>query len=117
MLNKIQYFINWLTYNPNNVPVDEIIGRVARPLFYLWLGFSMFCCLFLYISTSKFTVKTLLASLLISPYLMVSIMWAYCFNNDAWYVYLMPVYPLVLIWVIRKLIRTAKQKESDNREI
>ena len=110
MLNKIQYFINWLTYNPDNIPVEEIVQQASRPVFYLLVGLAMFYCLFTSLLLSEFRIKTVFLSAVMAFYTLMSLAWVACYYSDNLFVQFIPLYPLMLIWIIRKFIKTIKNR-------
>lgn len=113
-MNKLTYFLEWLTYNPDNIPVEEIVQQAMWGFVSMWLFCSVVSYIVILIMTKfKLTFKHwVYALLVIPPYGIVTFLWSWCFYSDNWLVYFMPVYPLILIWMIRKFIKTIKNRRA-----
>ena len=105
MINAFYEFYNFLTYNPENISITEIIVPVAT----CWI----MCALILFVVWSifleKIVLKKLLISFLISPYFILSILWEIYFIDENIFITLIPVYLLLILYFIIRLYRYIKK--------
>jgi hypothetical protein len=93
MLNT---FINWVTYNPNQISINTILPQIVIVYVVLVIMLCLFVAIF-----KRISVKTVILSLLYTPYLMLSILWELCFITESLFITLIPVYPLIVYLVMK----------------
>lgn len=101
-------FFKWIMYNPNNVSLVDVAPEMV--IFLLLL----FICIYLYLSvfTKKTMLRRICLSVLFLPYAVFIIAWSlYCMCMDATFlVRILPIYPIMLIYVMKKIIKYKKQE-------
>lgn len=84
----IKEYYDWLTYNPANIPITSLI----RPIAFALIIIAIIMCAFYYAFSEKVSFKTIIVCFLLSPYVLLSILWEICFLNENLFVYLVPLY-------------------------
>lgn len=82
--------------NVKQISINTILPQIVI----LYVVLVIWLCFFVTIF-KKITVKTVIFSLLYTPYLMTSILWELCFITESVFLILIPAYPLMLYLVIK----------------
>jgi len=104
----IKIFYEWLTYNPMNVPLKEIV----IPIILMWFILAVVFLLLFYAVVRKVTLKVCVASLLFaSPYFMFTFFWQICFLDASVFVCLFPIYPLAVLVLVLLVYKNMKRRK------
>lgn len=106
-MNVFETFYTWLTYNPTNIPVTEIL----MPGISLFIITAVVIFLVSYAFIRKFSVKLVIWSLFASLYTLIVLCWGLCFLSANIFVQMVPLYPLVVILLmllVRKRMKARK---------
>lgn len=95
----IKKFYDWLTYNPANIPITNLI----RPIAFALIIIVIIMCVFCYVLSEKVSFKTIIGCFLLSPYVLLSFLWEICFLNENLFVYSVPLYPMIAFLLVKKL--------------
>lgn len=95
----IKEYYDWLTYNPANIPITSLI----RPIAFALIIIAIIMCAFYYAFSEKVSFKTIIVCFLLSPYVLLSILWEICFLNENLFVYLVPLYPVIAFLLVKRL--------------
>lgn len=60
----IKKFYDWLTYNPANIPITNLI----RPIAFELIIIVIIMCVFCYVLSKKVSFKIIIGCFLLSPY-------------------------------------------------
>lgn len=96
----IKEYYDWLTYNPANIPITSLI----RPIAFALIIIAIIMCAFYYAFSEKVSFKTIIVCFLLSPYVLLSILWEICFLNENLFVYLVPLYPVIAFLLVNSEI-------------
>ena len=96
----IKKFYDWLTYNPANIPITNLI----RPIAFELIIIVIIMCVFCYVLSKKVSFKTIIGCFLLSPYVLLSFLWEICFLNENLFVYLVPLYPMIAFLLVKNCI-------------
>lgn len=101
----IKEFYDWITYNPSNIPITSLIIPIVFVLIIIVISMCTFC----YTFSEKVSFKTIAVCLLLSPYVLLSILWEICFLNQNLFVYLVPLYPVTAFLLVKRLFIKLKK--------
>lgn len=111
----IKEFINWMTYNPNEIEIEIVI----RPLVIIIL--SLFIVLFAVVSLIK-RIKSLksffeniLVSIILTLYMIISFLWSLCFY-ERWESYVIIIPPILYLIIVKAFRYRANLKERNKKE-
>lgn len=104
----IKDFIIFLTYNPSNIPAWEII-RTALFL-YIILFISIYILIIL--DRDKITLRGIIFSAITALYLLISLFWGLFTTNKIFPIQIMPLYPLILLDIIKNVLKYIKIKNN-----
>lgn len=106
----INGFKKWITYNPDNISVVDMLPEITILLlsvFVMWF-------LLLWMYTTKVTLHNVFRAIIYTPYSVFVMMWGlYCSCMNASFLVLMfPIYPILIIYIVKKGFRYIRKSKE-----
>lgn len=100
----------YITYNPDNIPIKEIFLQVTPILIDVWVALTIVFWLYGYGIFGKLSNKTLIIGFILPPYLFFTLLWQDCFTSEPWVIKLIPLYSLIIFLVIKKIFKKIRER-------
>lgn len=109
----IKDFITFLTYNPSNIPAWEII----KVILFLYIILFTIIYILVILDRNKITLRGIVSSAIAALYLLISLFWGLFTTSKIFLIRIIPLYPLILLSVIKNILKYRKTKNSKTHEV